>query len=64
MRYDMTIVTNMKTRAGCRFSRLKECVSSSFLYNGTQSLFESCGFRVVRNKGKNHVIMRLTVERA
>ena len=39
-------------------------VSSSFLYNGTQSLFESCGFRVVRSKGKNHVIMRLMVEQA
>ena len=35
--------------------------SSSFLYNGTRSLFESCGFTLIRNKGKNHCIMRITV---
>ena len=34
-------------------------ISSSFLYNGTRSLFESCGFKFVANKGKNHCIMRI-----
>jgi len=36
-------------------------VSSSFLYNGTQRLFESCGFQLIRSVGKNHAIMRITV---
>ena len=36
-------------------------VSSSFLYNGTQKLFESCGFQLIRTKGKNHTIMRMAV---
>lgn len=36
-------------------------ISSSFLYNGTRSLFESCGFEFVSHKGKNHCIMRKTV---
>ncbi|NLI54071.1 MAG: GNAT family N-acetyltransferase [Clostridiales bacterium] len=38
-----------------------EKVSSPFLYNGTQSLFESCGFEWIRRKGKNHAIMRIEV---
>jgi GNAT superfamily N-acetyltransferase len=37
-------------------------ISSSFLYNGTQTLFESCGFHLIRTKGKNHCIMRKTVK--
>lgn len=36
-------------------------ISSSFLYNGTRSLFEACGFLFVASKGKNHCIMRITV---
>jgi len=36
-------------------------ISSSFLYNGTRSLFESCGFEFITNKGKNHCIMRIIV---
>jgi GNAT superfamily N-acetyltransferase len=38
-----------------------EKVSSSFLYNGTQKLFESCGFQFVQSKGKNHSIMRIII---
>jgi ribosomal protein S18 acetylase RimI-like enzyme len=34
-------------------------VPSSFLYNGTQTLFESCGFQFFGDKGKNHSIMRI-----
>lgn len=33
-------------------------ISSSFLYNGTESLFSTCGFTWVNKKGKNHTIMR------
>jgi GNAT superfamily N-acetyltransferase len=36
-------------------------VSSSFLYNGTRSLFEACGFRHAGSKGKNHAVMRLLI---
>ena len=35
--------------------------SGSFLYNGTRSLFEDCGFTFDRPKGKNHTIMRKLV---
>lgn len=34
-------------------------ISGAFLYNGTQRLFESCGFALIRTKGKNHTIMRI-----
>jgi hypothetical protein len=37
-------------------------VSASFLYNGTRTLFEDAGFRYQRPKGKNHTVMRTTVE--
>jgi GNAT superfamily N-acetyltransferase len=36
-------------------------VSSSFLYNGTRTLFEQAGFEYLGPKGKNHCIMRLHV---
>lgn len=36
-------------------------ISGAFLYNGTQHLFESCGFVLIRTKGKNHTIMRITI---
>ena len=36
-------------------------ISSSFLYNGTRSLFEKAGFTYERAKGKNHCVMRRTV---
>lgn len=36
----------------------KKKVSSSFLYNGTRSLFEQAGFEYERPKGKNHCVMR------
>jgi ribosomal protein S18 acetylase RimI-like enzyme len=32
--------------------------SSSFLYNGTVSLFSACGFKLIQSKGKNHTVMR------
>lgn len=32
-------------------------ISSSFLYNGTRSLFERAGFTFERSKGKNHTVM-------
>jgi GNAT superfamily N-acetyltransferase len=35
--------------------------SSSFLYNGTQPMFEACGFSFVKPKGKNHAVMRRSV---
>ena len=35
--------------------------SSSFLYNGTKSLFIDCGFECVRDKGKYHTIMRISI---
>ncbi|MBE0600288.1 MAG: GNAT family N-acetyltransferase, partial [Firmicutes bacterium] len=37
-------------------------ISASFLYNGTKTLFEACGFTFVRPKGKNHAVMRRTVQ--
>jgi hypothetical protein len=37
-------------------------VSSSFLYNGTRSLFEQAGFDFKRGKGKNHTVMARTVQ--
>ena len=36
-----------------------QSVSSSFLYNGTVSLFLACGFTYVKPKGKSHAIMRI-----
>jgi GNAT superfamily N-acetyltransferase len=36
-------------------------VSASFLYNGTRSLFERCGFTYERPKGKNHCVMRTRI---
>lgn len=35
-------------------------VSSSFLYNGTRTLFEQAGFEFRHSKGKNHTVMRTT----
>ncbi len=37
-------------------------VSASFLYGGTRSMFEKAGFDYERPKGKNHCVMRKTVE--
>ena len=37
-------------------------ISASFLYNGTRSLFEKAGFTYVQPKGKNHCVMRTTIE--
>jgi GNAT superfamily N-acetyltransferase len=37
-------------------------VSASFLYNGTRALFERFGFTYERPKGKNHCVMRTTIE--
>ena len=37
-------------------------VSASFLYNGTRTLFEQAGFEYDRPKGKNHCVMRRTVQ--
>lgn len=39
-------------------------VSSSFLFNGTRSLFEAAGFTFERSKGKNHTVMRRRVPAA
>lgn len=36
-------------------------VSSSFLYNGTQAVYERAGFEFVRSKGKFNTVMRRTV---
>jgi GNAT superfamily N-acetyltransferase len=36
-------------------------ISSSFLYNGTRSMYEKAGFEYERPKGKNHCVMRKTV---
>jgi GNAT superfamily N-acetyltransferase len=36
-------------------------VSSSFLYNGTRSMFEQAGFTYERPKGKNHCVMRTRI---
>jgi len=38
-------------------------VSSTFLYNGTRSLFEKAGFSYDRRKGKYHCVMSKTVPR-
>jgi hypothetical protein len=35
--------------------------SGAFLYNGTRSMFEDCGFTYFGPKGKNHTIMRKSV---
>ena len=37
-------------------------VGNSFLYNSTRALYERAGFSYVRPKGKNHTVMRRTVE--
>jgi hypothetical protein len=39
-------------------------ITASFLYSVTRSLFEQAGFSYVRPKGKNHTVMRTTVEAA
>jgi GNAT superfamily N-acetyltransferase len=39
----------------------RQKMSSSFLYNGTRSLFEKAGFAYERPKGKSHCVMRKTV---
>lgn len=39
-------------------------VSSSFLYNGTRIQFEQAGFEYLGPKGKNHCVMRMTIEPA
>ena len=39
-------------------------VSSSFLYNGTQGVYERAGFTFVRSKGQFNTVMRRTVEPA
>ena len=36
--------------------------SGSFLYNATRTLFEKADFTDDRSKGKNHCVMRITVE--
>ena len=35
--------------------------NTSFLYNGTRSLFEQAGFEYERPKGKNHCVMRTRI---
>jgi len=37
-------------------------VGNSFLYNSTRALYERAGFSYVRSKGKNHTVMRRTVD--
>ncbi len=37
-------------------------ISASFLYSATRSLFEQAGFGYERPQGKNHCVMRKTVE--
>jgi ribosomal protein S18 acetylase RimI-like enzyme len=37
-------------------------VGNSFLYNSTRALYERAGFSYVRPKGKNHTVMRRTVD--
>ena len=39
-------------------------VGNSFLYNSTRALYERAGFTYVRPKGKNHTVMRRTLEPA
>jgi GNAT superfamily N-acetyltransferase len=36
-------------------------ISSSFLYNGTRTMYEKAGFEYERLKGKNHCVMRKVV---
>ncbi len=37
-------------------------VGNSFLYNSTRALYERAGFSYVRPKGKNHTVMRRSVD--
>ena len=37
-------------------------MSSSFLYNGTRTLYERAGFTYIRSKGLRNCVMRRTVE--
>ena len=37
-------------------------VGNSFLYSSTRALYERAGFSYVRPKGKNHTVMRRTVD--
>lgn len=46
---------------GYPFDVPEKKVSSTFLYNGTRSMFERAGFTYERVKGKNHCIMRKEV---
>ena len=39
-------------------------ITASFLYSVTRSLFEQTGFSYVRPKGKNHTVMRTTIDPA
>ena len=39
-------------------------ITASFLYSCTRSLFEQAGFDYVRPKGKNHTVMRTTIDAA
>jgi len=39
-------------------------ITASFLYSCTRSMFEHAGFTYVRAKGKNHTVMRTTVDAA
>ena len=39
-------------------------ITASFLYSVTRSLFEQAGFSYVRPKGKNHTVMRTTIDPA
>ena len=39
-------------------------ITASFLYGVTRSLFEQAGFSYVRPKGKNHTVMRTTIDPA
>jgi GNAT superfamily N-acetyltransferase len=39
-------------------------ITASFLYSCTRSVFEQAGFEFLRAKGKNHTVMRKTVDPA
>jgi hypothetical protein len=39
-------------------------MSSTFLYNGTRSMYEKAGFEYERPKGKNNCVMRKVVPAA
>ena len=39
-------------------------ITASFLYSVTRSMFEQAGFTYLRPKGKNHTVMRTTVDPA